>query len=72
MNKSFTEAEQLLGIHTEGNTCIYVSFYPDNEAMKRSTGARSKTLDSIQGIVSVDTKIDGLEINHMENLDIKI
>ena len=60
----FPGAEQLLGIHAEGNTGIYVSLYADNEAMERATGTRSKALDSIQGIVSVDTKIGNVEINH--------
>ena len=61
---NFPEAEQLLGIHAEGNTCIYVSLYADNEAMERATGTRSKALDSIQGIVSVDGKVGTVEINH--------
>tara|TARA_B100000029_G_C16782864_1_gene669964 strand:+ start:128 stop:409 length:282 start_codon:yes stop_codon:yes gene_type:complete len=60
----FPEAEQLLGIHAEGNTCIYVSLYTDNESMERATSTRSKALGSIQGIVSVDTKVGCVEINH--------
>ena len=60
----FPGAEQLLGIHAEGNTGIYVSLYADNEAMEKATGTRSKALDSIQGIVSVDTKVGIVEINH--------
>lgn len=60
----FPGAEQLLGIHADGNTGIYVSLYTDTEAMEKATGTRSKALDSIQGIVSVDTKIGNVEINH--------
>lgn len=60
----FPEAEQLLGIHSEGNLFIAVSLYTDNEAMERATATRGKALDSIQGIVSVDTKVGTVEINH--------
>ena len=59
----FPEAEQLLGIHAEGNTGIYVSLYADNEAMERATATKGKALASIQGIVSVDTKVGTVEIN---------
>ena len=60
----FPEAEQLLGIHSEGNLFIAVSLYADNEAMERATATRGKALDSIQGIGSVDTKVGTVEINH--------
>ena len=60
----FPEAEQLLGIHAEENIFIAVSLYADNEAMERATATREKALDSIQGIVSVDTKVGTVEINH--------
>ena len=58
----FPEAEQLLGIHSEGNLFIAVSLYADNEAMERATATRGKALDSIQGIVLVDTKVGTVEI----------
>ncbi len=61
----FPEAEQLLGIHAEGNTFIAVSLYADNEAMERASATRSSALASIQGIVSVDTKVGSVEINHI-------
>ena len=60
----FPEAKQLLGIHSAGNMFIAVSLYADNEAMERASATRGKALDSIQGIVSVDTKIGTVEINH--------
>jgi len=60
----FPEAEQLLGIHTEGNMFIAVSLYADNEATERATAKRGKALNSIQGMVSVDTKVGTVEINH--------
>ena len=60
----FPGAEQLLGIHAEGNTGIYVTLYADNEAMEKASGTRSKALGTIPGIVSVDTKIGNVEINH--------
>ena len=60
----FPEAEQLLGIHAEGNMFIAVSLYADNATMERATATRAKALDSIQGIVSVDAKVGTVEINH--------
>ena len=60
----FPEAEQLLGIHAEGNTFIAVSLYAYNEAMERASATRSNALASIQGIVSVDGKVGTVEINH--------
>ena len=50
--------------HTEENIVIYVSLYANNEAMERATATRAQALDSIQGLVSVDTKIGTVEINH--------
>ena len=60
----FPEAEQLLGIQADGNILIAVSLYADNEAMERATAARKKALDSNQEVVSVDTKVGTVEINH--------
>ena len=59
----FPGARQLLGIHSDGNVFIAVSLYADNEAMERATATREKALASIQGIVSVDTKVGTVEIN---------
>ena len=58
----FPEAKQLLVIQSEGNLFIAVSIYADNEAMERATATRGKALASIQGIVSVDTKVGTVEI----------
>ena len=60
----FPEAEQLLGIQADENILIAVSLYTDNEAMERATAARKKALDSNQEVVSVDTKVGTVEINH--------
>ena len=60
----FPEAEQLLGIQADENILIAVSLYADNEAMERATAARKKALDSNQEVVSVDTKVGTVEINH--------
>jgi hypothetical protein len=60
----FPEAEQLLGIQADGNILIAVSLYADNEAMERATAARKKALDSNEEVVSVDTKVGTVEINH--------
>tara|TARA_B100000959_G_scaffold218538_1_gene230669 strand:- start:23 stop:166 length:144 start_codon:yes stop_codon:yes gene_type:complete len=43
---------------------IAVSLYADTEAMERASATRGKALDSIQGIVSVDTKVGTVAINH--------
>ena len=59
----FPGARQLLGIHSDGNVFIAVSLYADNEAMERATATRGKALASIQGIVSVDTKVGTVEID---------
>ena len=61
----FPEAEQLLGIQTDGNILIAVPLYADNEAMERATTARKKALDSNQEVVSVDTKVGFVELNHI-------
>ena len=59
----FPDAEQLLGIQSEGNMFIAVSLYADNEAMERATATRGKALASIQGIASVDTRVGTVELN---------
>ncbi len=60
----FPEAEQLLGIQADGNTLIAVSLYADNEAMERASASRKKILNSNQEVVSVDTKVGTVGINH--------
>ena len=60
----FPEAEQLLGIQADGNILIAVSLYADNEAMERASASRKKVLDSNKEVVSVDTKVGTVEINH--------
>ena len=60
----FPEAEQLLGIQADGNLLIAVSLYADNEAMERATASRKKVLDSNEEVVSIDTIVGTVEINH--------
>ena len=60
----FPEAEQLLGIKAEGNTLIAVSLYANNESMERATASRKKVLDANEEVLSVETQIGTVEINH--------
>ena len=60
----FPEAEQLLGIKGD-NTLIAVTLYADNEGMERATASRKKVLDSNQEVVSVETQVGTVEINHI-------
>ena len=68
MNNSpidFPESEQLLGIKGGDNTLIAVTVYADNETMERATASRKKVLDSNQEVVSVETQVGTVEINHI-------
>ena len=60
----FPEAEQLLGIKAEGNKLIAVSLYTDNESMERATASRKKVLDANEEVLSVETQVGTVEINH--------
>ena len=60
----FPEAEQLIAIKADGNVNISVTLYEDSEAMERATAAKDKVIDSIQGIVSIDTKVGSVILNH--------
>ena len=60
----FPEAEQLLAVKSEGNVNISVTLYENNEAMERATAAKNKVMDAIQGIVSVDTKVGSVILDH--------
>ena len=60
----FPEAKQLLGIKVDSNILIAVSLYKDKEAMERADVARGKRLDTNQDVVSVETKIGNVTLNH--------
>ena len=60
----FPEAEQLIAVKSEGNVNISVTLYENNEAMERATAAKNKVMDAIQGIVSVDTKVGSVILDH--------
>ena len=47
---------------------ISVTLYENNEAMERATAAKNKVIDSIQGIVSIDTKVGSVILNHNNSL----
>ena len=64
-SSTFPEAEQLLQIRVDDTTIIAISLYENNEAMERASAARSQSFDSVQdNIVSVDTKVGTVELNH--------
>ena len=60
----FPEAEQLIAIKVDGNINISVTLYENNEAMERATATKNKVIDSIQGIVSINTKVGSVILNH--------
>jgi hypothetical protein len=60
----FPEAEQLLGIKADENRLVAVSLYADNDAMERASSSRKRVLDGNKEVVSVDTMIGTVEINH--------
>ena len=60
----FPEAEQLIAVKADGNVNISVTLYENNEAMERATAAKNKVMDAIQGIVSVDTKVGSVILDH--------
>ena len=43
---------------------VALTLYENNEAMDRATAAKNKVMDAIQGIVSVDTKVGSVTLNH--------
>ena len=62
----FPEAEQLLGIKAEGNKLIAVSLYADNVSMERASASRKKVLDANEEVLSVETQVGTVEINHSD------
>jgi hypothetical protein len=60
----FPEAEQLLGVKVEGNKLVAVTLYADQEAMERASASRKKVLDANKDVLSVDTMVGSVEINH--------
>jgi|TARA_B100001245_G_scaffold220473_1_gene191046 hypothetical protein len=64
-SSKFPEAEQLLQIRADDTTVIAISLYENQEAMERASATRSQSIDSAQdNIVSVDTKVGTVELNH--------
>ncbi len=64
-SSKFPEAEQLLQIRADDTTVIAISLYEDQAAMERASATRSQSIDSAQdNIVSVDTKVGTVELNH--------
>ena len=61
----FAEAEQLLEVRIDDTTLIFVSLYPDNNAMERASAARSKRMDINKEIIeSMDAKTGNVILNH--------
>ena len=47
---------------------ISVTLYENNKAMERATATKNKVIDSIQGIVSIDTKVGSVILTHNNSL----
>lgn len=61
----FPEAEQLLEVRVDDTTLMFVSLYPDNDAMERASAARSKRMDINKDIIeSMDGKTGNVILNH--------
>ena len=61
----FAEAEQLLEVRVDEKTLMFVSLYPDNDAMERASAARSKRMDINKDIIeSMDGKTGNVILNH--------
>tara|TARA_B110000003_G_scaffold154361_1_gene155050 strand:- start:464 stop:745 length:282 start_codon:yes stop_codon:yes gene_type:complete len=60
----FPEAEQLIGVIADENKLVAVTLYPDHDAMERATTSRKKVLDANKEVLSVDTMVGSVEINH--------
>ena len=61
----FAEAEQLLEVRVDDKTLIFVSLYPDNDAMERASAARNKRMDLNKELIdSMDGKTGEVILNH--------
>ena len=61
----FAEAEQLLEVRVDDTTLMFISLYPDNDAMERASAARSKRMDINKEIIeSMDGKTGNVILNH--------
>ena len=61
----FAEAEQLIEVRVNDTTLMFVSLYPDNDAMERASAARSKRMDLNKDLIeSMDGKTGNIILNH--------
>ncbi len=61
----FSEAEQLLEVRVDDTTLMFVSLYPDNDAMERASAARTKRMDLNKDLIdSMDGKTGEVILNH--------
>ena len=60
----FPQAEQLIGVIADENKLVAVTLYPDHDAMERATPSRKKVLDANKEVLSVDTMVGSVAINH--------
>lgn len=62
----FAEAEQLIEVRINDTTLMFVSLYPDNDAMERASAARSKRMDLNKDLIeSMDGKTGNIILNHI-------
>jgi len=54
----------LIAVKADSHINISVTLYKNNEAMDGATALKNKAMYAIQGIVSVDTKVGSVILNH--------
>ncbi|MDP6967774.1 MAG: hypothetical protein QGG88_01520 [Gammaproteobacteria bacterium] len=59
----FPEAEQLIGLQSDGNRLAAVSLYDSQEAMDRADAARDKRMSNPE-IISMETIVGDVRLNH--------
>ena len=63
----FSEAEQLLEVRVNDTKLMFVSLYPDNDAMERASAARTKRMDLNKDLIdSMDGKTGDVILNHFK------
>ena len=59
----FPSAEQLIGIQSDGNTLISVAIYENQQDMDKADAQKDKVMSN-PDIVSIETVVGSVEINH--------
>tara|TARA_B100000780_G_scaffold197860_1_gene139791 strand:+ start:544 stop:822 length:279 start_codon:yes stop_codon:yes gene_type:complete len=59
----FPSVEQLIGIQSDGNTLILVAIFENQQAMDKADAEKAKVMSNTD-IVSIETVVGNLQINH--------